>query len=126
MELLLQIVVPLVSVAVLLLLGSTIGRTRERRHFADLEQREATNREFLVTDLFPADITDGMQVLLIYKGPTLQEYVDLKEKERLLVESGSYEGTARAEIAREMGRLLSYPEDKITSLLTSDSNPKVS
>ena len=51
MELLLQIVVPLVTVAVLLLLGSTIGRTRERRHFADLEQREATNREFLVTDL---------------------------------------------------------------------------
>ncbi len=74
--------------------------------------------EFLVTDLFPADITDGMQVLLIYRGLTLQEYLDLKERKRLLVESGSYEGTARAEIAREMGRLLSYPEDKITSLLT--------
>jgi len=74
--------------------------------------------EFLVTDLFPADVTDGMQVLLIYRGPTLQEYLDLKERKRLLVESGSYVGAARAEIAREMGRLLSYPEDKITSLLT--------
>jgi len=71
-----------------------------------------------VTDLFPADVTDGMQVLLIYRGPTLQEYLDLKERKRLLVESGPYVGAARAEIAREMGRLLSYPEDKITSLLT--------
>ena len=75
-------------------------------------------KEFLVTDLFPADITDGMQVLLIYKGQTLDEYAALKERKRLLVESGSYEGPARAEIAREMGRLLSYPEDKIFSLLT--------
>ena len=75
-------------------------------------------KEFLVTDLFPADITDGMQVLLIYRGPTLQAYVDLKERRRLLLENGSYEGAARAEIAREMGRLLSFSEDKITSLLT--------
>ena len=74
--------------------------------------------EFLVTDLFPADITDGMQVLLIYRGSALQEYVDLKERKKLLVESGSYVEDARAEIAREMGRLLSYPEDKILSLLT--------
>ena len=78
--------------------------------------------DFLVTDLFPAEITEGMQVLLIYKGRTKQEYMDLKERKRLLVEGGNYEGDARAEIAREMGRLLSYPEEKITSLLTSQQS----
>jgi hypothetical protein len=74
--------------------------------------------DFLVTDLFPAEITDGMQVLLIYRGSTLQEYMALKEKKRLLVENGEYAGAARAEIAREMGRLLSYPEERIASILT--------
>jgi hypothetical protein len=75
--------------------------------------------DFLVTDLFPAEITEGMQVLLIYRGRTKQDYMDLKERKRLLVEEGGYEGDPRIEIAREMGRLLSYPEEKITSLLTS-------
>lgn len=51
MELLIQIIVPIVTVAVLLLLGFTIGRARERRHFADLDSRELANREFVVTDL---------------------------------------------------------------------------
>jgi len=74
--------------------------------------------DFLVTELFPAELTDGMQVLLIYKGPTLQEYMALKDKKRLLVESGEYTSAARAEIAREMGRLLSYPEERIASMLT--------
>jgi hypothetical protein len=75
--------------------------------------------DFLVTDLFPAEITEGLQVLLIYRGETKQEYMKLKERKRLLVEEGNYLGPARAEIAREMGRLLSYPEEKITSLLMS-------
>ncbi len=75
--------------------------------------------DFLVTDLFPAEITEGLQVLLIYKGETRQDYMNLKERKRLLVEEGNYLGPARAEIAREMGRLLSYPEEKITSLLMS-------
>jgi hypothetical protein len=75
--------------------------------------------DFLVTDLFAAEVTDGLEVLIIYKGQALQKYMDLKERKRLLVESGSYDGKARTDIAREMGTLLSYPEEKITSLLTS-------
>jgi uncharacterized protein YbjQ (UPF0145 family) len=59
MEILIQIVVPLASVVVLLMLGFTIGRTRERRHFADLEHREATNSKFLVTNL--KTVPPGMQ-----------------------------------------------------------------
>ncbi len=74
--------------------------------------------DFLVTDLFPTEITEGMQVLLIYRGRTLQDYTNLKERKRLLVEQGLYEGGVREEVARDMGKLLSYPEDKITSLLS--------
>jgi uncharacterized protein YbjQ (UPF0145 family) len=59
MELLAQIVIPLVVVTVLLLLGLTIGRARERRHFADLDRRELASREFMVTDL--RTVPPGMQ-----------------------------------------------------------------
>jgi hypothetical protein len=90
------------------------ARKIAERNGADVYREE----DFLVTDLFPAELTDGMQVLLIYRGSILQEYMDLKERKRLLVESGEYEGDARAEIAWEMGRLLSYPEERIASLLT--------
>jgi len=51
MELFLQFVVPLAFVVVMLLLGSTIGRNRERRHFAELDQRESASRGLVVTDL---------------------------------------------------------------------------
>ncbi len=51
MELLLQIVVPLATVVILLALGATVGRSRERRHFAELDQRETAVRELPVTDL---------------------------------------------------------------------------
>ena len=36
-----------------------------------------------------------------------------------LVETGEYAGAAREEIARGMGALLSYPEDKVSALLSS-------
>ncbi|MCJ7830065.1 MAG: hypothetical protein MUP74_01640 [Desulfobacterales bacterium] len=34
--------------------------------------------DFLVTDLFPADLTEGKHVLLIYRGDTRREYMELK------------------------------------------------
>jgi hypothetical protein len=73
--------------------------------------------DFLVTDLFPADVTEGKHVLLIYLDPVKDEYLALKAKKARLVAEGRYEGEARLEIAREMGRLLSYPESRIDELL---------
>jgi hypothetical protein len=74
--------------------------------------------DFLVTDLFPADITEGTHVILIYNDPVLDEYLALKERKQTLVDEGRYQGEARKEIAREMGRLLSYPEDRIEAMLS--------
>ena len=73
--------------------------------------------DFLVTDLFPAEITEGKHVYVIYKGATLEAYLALKERKKALSSEGRYEGDARMAIAREMGSLLSYPEDKISEML---------
>lgn len=74
--------------------------------------------DFLVTDLFPAELTEGKHVILIYNDPVLDEYLALKERKQELVDEGRYEGEARKEIAREMGRLLSYPEERIETMLS--------
>ncbi len=84
----------------------------ERNHA--LSYRET---DFLTTDLFPAEITDGKHVLLIYTGAVKDEYLALKKEKELLLASGRYEGEARTRIARQMGRLLSYSEEKIAALL---------
>jgi len=78
--------------------------------------------DLLVTDLFPAEVTKGKEVLLIYQGTTKDEYLQLKEDARKLMESGTYSGKAREAIARRMGRLLGYPPQHINKLLTANSS----
>lgn len=77
--------------------------------------------DFLVTDLYPADVAAGKHVLLIYTGDTLDHYLAIKADKARLIEAGEYEGAARAEIARRFGRLLSYPECVIDELLKKQS-----
>ena len=76
--------------------------------------------DFLVTDLYPADVADGKHVMLIYTGDTLDKYLAIKADKAALKEAGKYDGTAREEIARRFGRLLSYPESVIDELLARD------
>jgi len=73
--------------------------------------------DFLVTDLFSAELTEGKHVLLIYRGDTRQEYMEIKEEKLRLEGLGQYEGEARREIARRFGALLSYSDERIASLL---------
>jgi len=73
--------------------------------------------DFLVTDLFPASPTEGKHVIVIYKGKTKQEYLDLKARKAQLVASNQYTGEAREEIAHRFGEMLSYPEWKIDELI---------
>jgi hypothetical protein len=76
--------------------------------------------EFLVTDLFPPTATEDKEVLIIYRGSTLDEYRALKDKKAALLAADEYEGEMRREIAWEMGKLLSYPDEKIRELLGED------
>jgi hypothetical protein len=73
--------------------------------------------QFMITDLFPPEATEGKDVLLLYKGATLDEYMALKKRKAELIESGRYAGEGRREIARALGRLLSYPDAKIEELI---------
>jgi hypothetical protein len=76
--------------------------------------------DFLITDLFPATLTDGKHVLLMCEESTRQDYLALKELKRQLVESGRYDNTARTDLARRLGALLSYSDEKINSLIASN------
>ena len=78
--------------------------------------------DFLVTDLYPADVAEGKHVLLIYTGDTRDRYLAIKADQATLVAAGEYEGAAREEIARRFGRLLSYPEPVIDDLLERNSS----
>jgi hypothetical protein len=73
--------------------------------------------DFLVTDLFPADVAEGKHVLLIYTGDTLEEYLAIKSDKVALIASNQYVGQARKDIARRFGQLLSYPDAIIDNML---------
>ena len=73
--------------------------------------------DLLVTDLFPDDVAKDKHVLLLYRQPTLDKYLALKQKKAALIEAGEYKGKAREDIARSFGRLLSYPDSVIDEKL---------
>ena len=75
--------------------------------------------DLLVTDLFPDDVAKDKHVLLLYRQPTLDKYLALKQKKADLIEAGYYKGKAREDIARRFGRLLSYPDSVIDEKLVS-------
>jgi len=75
-------------------------------------------KKLLITDLFPEELTKDKYILLIYLEPVLEEYLALKTEKDELIKAGRYRGEARKEIARKLGRLLSYPEDQIEKLLS--------
>jgi hypothetical protein len=76
--------------------------------------------DLLVSDLFRADIAKDREVLLFYKPPILERYLALKERKAALIAAGEYEGRAREEVARDFGRLLSYPEEVIDQKLLNN------
>lgn len=78
--------------------------------------------DFLVTDLYPADVATGKHVLLIYTGSTLDEYLQLKADKEQLIADGGYNGRARENIARRFGKLLSYPDGVIDELLAKQAS----
>ena len=75
--------------------------------------------DLLVTDLFPDDVAKDKHVLLLYRQPTLDKYLALKQKKAALIEAGHYKGKAREDIARVFGRLLSYPDSVIDEKLVN-------
>lgn len=78
--------------------------------------------DLIITDLYPADVAVGKDVLLIYTGDTLQEYLKLKKDRETLIANGEYGGAARRQIAVRFGRMLSYPQAVIDELISRQQN----
>ncbi len=78
--------------------------------------------DLIVTDLFPADVAMGKDVLLLFNGTTQKEYQALKADKTGLENAGAYNGVARVEIARRFGRMLSYSPKKINQLLSQNTD----
>jgi catechol 2,3-dioxygenase-like lactoylglutathione lyase family enzyme len=69
------------------------------------------------TDLFPASVVEGKEVILFYRGNTLKAYQDLKQE----LEKDSVSDTKKRELSRRFGRMLGYPNERINNLLAENS-----
>ncbi len=78
--------------------------------------------DLIVTDLFPSDVASGKDVLLLYRGTTLEEYLSLKSDKAELEKSGDYDAKAKIEVARRFGRMLSYSPREINRLLAQNTS----
>ncbi|MDX1285721.1 MAG: VOC family protein [Draconibacterium sp.] len=78
--------------------------------------------DLIVTDLFPSDIAEGKDVLLLYQGTVLEEYLALKNEIIQLEKEGKFTGKIKQDLSRRFGRLLSYSPKKINKLLAENTS----
>ena len=74
--------------------------------------------DFPATILFPASLTDGKTVVIIYQADRLKQYLQLKEDIQS-VENPNQE--SKEGLARRLGRLLGYSPQGINELLSKNS-----
>jgi len=77
--------------------------------------------DLIVTNLFPADIAKDLDVLLLFQGTTLDEYLALKAEKAKLEQEGVYNLEAQIDISRRFGRMLSYSPRKINALISQNT-----
>jgi len=77
--------------------------------------------DFLVTDLFSAERTNGLTLFLIYKDDTLEKYKALKARKAELIAHNKYDKAGRREIAVGFGGLLDYSDEVINRLIVSNN-----
>ncbi|MCC3859897.1 hypothetical protein [Pseudemcibacter aquimaris] len=74
--------------------------------------------DFLVTDMFPEERTNGKILLIMYKDDqVLKDYMAVKAYKQKIIDDGKYDLAARREIATRFGKLLSYHDDQIEFFL---------
>lgn len=79
--------------------------------------------EAFITDLFPAKLNQGKYNFLFFRTEeVLNQYKMLKERQKTLKKEGIYTREQSYELAKEFGRLLSYPEEGIERLI--QKNPE--
>lgn len=78
--------------------------------------------DLLQTDLFPAEMTLGKEVLILYQGLDLNAYNKLKADKKRWETDGVYTAQRQAEVARRLGRLLGYSPQGINRLLAEQTH----
>lgn len=82
----------------------------------------AEDQAFL-TDLFPPEMNRDKYNYLFYRTDNvLEEYLALKDRQKRMIRDGAYTRQAAFDLAREFGRLLSYPEEGIDRLMEGRNN----
>ena len=77
-----------------------------------------TDNDFLETLLFNPEYTrDKVVIHLADSTETLEEYLELKDRKKRLEQSGKLNRIHEEEIARGLGRLLSYSEETVENLI---------
>ena len=76
--------------------------------------------DLIVTNLFPANIAKDLEVLLLFQGTTLDEYLALKGEQAILIKENRYTNEAQLDISRRFGRMLSYSPRKINALISQN------
>jgi catechol 2,3-dioxygenase-like lactoylglutathione lyase family enzyme len=77
--------------------------------------------DLLETGLFPSSVVSNKDVLLLFQGTTLDEYLSMKAEKAELEKNGAYDIEASLKISRRFGRLLSYSPRKINFLLSQNT-----
>lgn len=96
--------------------------TQVKRLCGQYEIQYYQEDEAFLTDLFPEELNKGKFNYLFYRtDDVLRQYMELKEKQKKLIQNDAYTGMARYEVAVGFGRLLSYPEDGIQRLIKKAS-----
>lgn len=76
-------------------------------------------KSLIVTSLQSPDFTRNKWSILYYRNPeVLTSYLELKEKQEMLVDSDRYDEAAQKEVSTSFMQLLSYPPDVIESKLS--------
>lgn len=74
--------------------------------------------DFLVTDMFPEERTNGKILLVLYKDDeVLAAYFEVKKFKQKLIDEDKYDLAARREVATRFGKLLSYHDEQIEFFL---------
>ncbi|MBN3520685.1 VOC family protein [Algoriphagus lutimaris] len=74
------------------------------------------------TSLFDSSVVQGKEVLILYKGESLEAYQMLKKRVNELEASKEYSGQKKEDVSRSFGRMLGYPESNINNLLAQNSD----
>ena len=84
---------------------------------AEYEVQLYLEKDLLVTKLFPPEVTKDKEVLLLYKGRTLEAYQAIKSEKAALEHQGIYDDKEALDIAIRFGKLLGYSSNGIQKLI---------